>query len=161
MTSRTDVLIADLKLEPHPEGGHFREVFRSASRVRPEDGRGDRDALTTIFFLLREGEFSRFHRVWSDEIWHFYEGEPLDLMIVRADFSTCERIQLGPLTAGGNPVAVVAAGDWQAAVPRGAYALVGCSVGPGFDFGDFSMLTDLPEEAERLRRRYPDVAALL
>lgn len=161
MTRRADALIAELRLESHPEGGHFRELFRSTCRVQPADRRGQRDALTTIFFLLREGEFSRLHRVLSDEIWHFYEGEPLELIVVRADFSACERVTLGPLERGGEPVAVVPAGDWQAAVPRGAYSLVGCSVGPGFDFADFSMLTDFPAEMEKLRQRYSDVADLL
>ena len=148
MTRRADALIAELRLEPHPEGGHFRELFRSTCRVQPADRRGQRDALTTIFFLLREGEFSRLHRVLSDEIWHFYEGEPLELIVVRADFSACERVTLGPLERGGELVAVVPAGDWQAAVPQGAYSLVGCSVGPGFDFAEFSMLTEFPAEAE-------------
>ena len=76
MPNRADQLIELLGLQPHPEGGHYSEVFRSALAVEPPDGRGRRPAVTTIYFLLRAGEHSALHRVLSDEIWHFYEGEP-------------------------------------------------------------------------------------
>ena len=80
MHSRAAELIARLEMIPHPEGGHFCEVFRSSSIVRPDDARPPRAALTTIYFLLQSGEYSALHRVLSDEVWHFYEGDPLELV---------------------------------------------------------------------------------
>jgi predicted cupin superfamily sugar epimerase len=147
-------LISSLGLQPHPEGGHYREVFRSSSSVQPGDGRGERSALTTIYFLLMAGEQSRLHRVTSDEAWHFYEGDPLDLLWTGAEPMVLHQARLGPVSAGMAPVAVVPAGGWQAARSSGAYTLVGCTVGPGFDFADFQMLGDHPELAEELCGRH-------
>lgn len=158
MHPRAAELIRLLDLKPHPEGGHFREIFRSPRSVRPADGRGDRSALTAILFLLPAGESSRWHRLESDEVWHHYEGDPLELFVLGGALERCERRLLG---AGHGPVAEVPAGCWQAARPAGAYALAGCTVGPGFDFADFRMLADDPAAAETLRRRFPDLAVLL
>lgn len=140
--SRVDELISDLALAPHPEGGHFREVFRSGEQVTPADGRGERSALTTIYFLLTAAEKSVWHRVQSDETWHHYEGAVLELWTAAADFSTIQCQRLGPLAAEVAPVRVVPGGCWQAARPAGEYTLVGCTVGPGFDFADFLLLRD-------------------
>src|SRR5262245_15762521 len=120
-------LIDLLHLVPHPEGGHFAEVFRSPSVVDPRDGRPPRAAVTTIFFLLRAGERSAMHAVASDEVWHFYEGDPLELVWIDPHFTTIHRAVLGPVSSTRRPVAVVPAGCWQAARPTGAYTLVGCS----------------------------------
>ncbi len=158
MHPRAAELVRLLDLKPHPEGGHFREVFRSTRSVRPADGRGDRSALTAITFLLAAGEFSRWHRLASDEVWHHGEGDPLELFALDAGLERCERRVLG---AGREPVAGIPAGCWQAARPAGAYALAGCTVGPGFDFADFRMLADDPAAAGILRRRFPDLAGLL
>lgn len=138
--SRADELIRALDLGPHPEGGWYAEVFRSGETVTPADGRGVRSALTTIYFLLTAGQVSRLHRVLSDEVWHFYEGDPLELVVAPGDLSRRARVTLGPVAAGVAPVHTVAAGDWQGARPLGSYTLVGCTVGPGFDFADFEML---------------------
>ena len=149
MSPRAAHLIETLGLEPHPEGGHYREVFRSPHTVRPEDGRGERAALTVIHFLLSEGEASRWHRVASDEAWHLVEGDPLALLVSRDDFATVETLRLG---AEAGPAAVVPAGAWQAARSLGAYSLVGCTVGPGFDFADFELVDAHPDLAEAARR---------
>ena len=85
-SSRVAELIRDLNLIPHPEGGFYARIFLSSSRVEPADGRGARPSLTTIYFLLPEGAFSRWHRVTSDEVWHFYEGAPLELLQMSADW---------------------------------------------------------------------------
>lgn len=149
--SRPDELIRALGLQPHPEGGSFSEVFRSTARVLPADARGPRAALTTIYFLLTRGQRSRLHRVASDEVWHFYEGAPLELTVIDSDFAVTERVTLGALDlratqegrrlpGGTEVVYAVREGMWQAARPLGEYSLVGCSVAPGFDFADFSML---------------------
>ena len=129
MHPRAQVLIDALALEPHPEGGWYRQVFKSRERVtRHRDG-AERSAITTIYFLLVEGTESRRHIVQSDEVWHFYEGDPLELMIGE------ERVTLD----ADHRVQVVPARVWQSARPLGAYALVGCTVGPGFEFDDFAM----------------------
>ena len=159
--TRAAVLIEGLRLTPHPEGGYFREVHRSAARVQPLDGRGDRLALTTIYFLLVAGQVSRWHRVASDEVWHYYEGGALELLVTDAGFHDVSRRRLGPVADDTQPVHVVAAGEWQAARPIGAHTLVGCTVGPGFEFSDFQMLDALPDEAAILKHRHPDLAMFI
>jgi uncharacterized protein len=126
--SRAADLIRGLGLTPHPEGGYYREIFRSAARVQPLDGRTDRLALTTIYFLLVAGQVSRWHRVASDEVWHHYEGGPLELLVADAGFNDVSRHLLGPVSEKTEPVRVVLAGEWQAARPTGTYTLVGCTV---------------------------------
>lgn len=151
-------------MQPHPEGGHFVEIYRSHTAVQPADARGDRAALTTIFFLLREGEISRWHRViGADEVWHFYEGDPLELLTAPPGFERVDRHRLGPVDPDREqrPVHVVAADVWQAARSTGAYTLVGCTVGPGFDFADFQMLRDLPADRETARARQPQASAFI
>jgi len=142
MHPRASQLIEVLRLEPHPEGGYFREIHRSASRVRPADGRADRDAATTIYFLLVEGTHSRWHRVLSDEVWHLYEGGPLELFTAPQAADRVQRVVLGAAVESDGPVHVVPAGWWQAARPLAAYVLVGCTVAPGFVYEDFSFLRD-------------------
>ncbi len=161
MDSHAAHLISSLGLVPHPEGGHFREVYRSASRVQPLDERSERAALTTIYFLLTTGEVSHWHRVASDEVWHYYEGDALELFIADLHFEQLTRRVLGPVGEGAQPVHVVPAHSWQAARSMGAYTLVGCTVGPGFDFADFQLLRGLPAEAEAVRRRHSEAAVFL
>jgi predicted cupin superfamily sugar epimerase len=98
MTDRAAALIATLGLTPHPEGGYYGELYRSSASVDPGDGRGARPALTTIYFLLPAGAISRWHRVQSDEAWHFYEGAPLDLWLATPQAETVQRNRLGPLS---------------------------------------------------------------
>jgi predicted cupin superfamily sugar epimerase len=130
--------------------------------------RGERSALTSIYFLLAAGQCSRWHRVLSDEAWHFYEGAPLELFTVNESLDRLELTRLGPHAAdpghdqtATRPTHVVPAGTWQAVRPTGAYALVGCTVGPGFDFADFSMLSDDAAGAERLVARFPHLSDLV
>ena len=162
MHPRAAELVATLDLRPHPEGGFYREIFRSTAQVTPADGRGPRAALTTIYFLLAEGAVSRWHRVTSDEVWHLYEGGPLELLEFGASGGALVRHQLGPVGSGtGAPVCTIRAGMWQAARPLADYALVGCTVGPGFDFADFRLLADDPDRAAFVRTAWPDVAGLI
>src|SRR5262245_38149956 len=121
---RAAELIATLKLRPHPEGGFFREVFRSTDVVAPKDDRGERAALTTIYFLLIAGDCSRWHQVKSDEVWHLYEGGPLELL--ELDVSGRELVRHRLASIGdetGAPVCTIAAGHWQAARPLADFAL--------------------------------------
>jgi hypothetical protein len=131
--SASDV-IRLLDLEPHPEGGHFREVFRDARQVE-----GGRAASTAIYFLLAHGERSHWHRVDAVEIWHWHAGAALELEIAD-EKGRIERIRLGSdLAAGERPQSIVAAHAWQAAQSLGDWTLVGCTVAPGFEFSGFEL----------------------
>jgi predicted cupin superfamily sugar epimerase len=161
MHSRAAQLIHSLNLKPHPEGGFFREVHRSQHSVQPQDERPGRAALTAIYFLLAEGQISRWHRVRSDEVWHFFDGDPLELLVTDPAFDGVTRSFIGPASENMLPMHVVPANYWQAARPTGAYALVGCTVGPGFDFADFVMLKDSQHDRELLSQRQPTLADLV
>jgi predicted cupin superfamily sugar epimerase len=132
-------LIAQLELVPHPEGGHYRETYRSGLEVNTP--RGPRAASTAILFLLAAGECSRWHRIASDEAWHHHGGGSLALYELSPQ-GHGRRIQLGlNLEAGDRPQHVVPAGSWFAAEPLVAspWSLVSCTVAPGFDFADFEL----------------------
>jgi uncharacterized protein len=161
MHARAVALIASLNLRPHPEGGYYGEVYRSSSLVMPGDTRAERSALTTIYFLLPAGDVSRWHLVASDEAWHFYEGAPLELLTADRHFTRIERTMVGPVADASQPVHVVPANIWQAARSTGAYTLVGCTVGPGFDFADFQLLRTAPAEADSARARHPGIAEFI
>lgn len=160
-TSRERNLIDQLGLRAHPEGGWYAEVFRSDVAVQPLDGRGVRVGLTTIYFLLTRGQRSRLHRVTSDEVWHFYEGDPLQLTVCGSAFDDLRTVTLAPFGEQSTPVHVVRAHEWQAAQSLGDYTLVGCTVGPGFEFADFAMLSDDGETAERFLLKYPHLVELV
>ena len=122
-----------LGLSPHPEGGFFRETFRSPA---PPGGRA---ASTAIYYLLREGEVSAWHRVDADEVWHHYAGAPLELILSDGGGSR-EAVLLGnDFGRGERPQAVVPAGVWQTARTLGGWTLVGCTVAPAFDFAGFEL----------------------
>ena len=128
-----DSIIARLNLQPHPEGGHYAETWRHA----PADG--GRGAGTAIYYLLRAGERSHWHRVDAAEIWHFYAGDPLVLHLSE-DGRTTRVTVLGPdIAAGQAPQVVVPPQCWQAAEPAGPWTLVGCTVSPAFEFAGFEM----------------------
>jgi predicted cupin superfamily sugar epimerase len=127
-----------LGLHPHPEGGFFRETFRDPGGLAVPSG--DRGASTAIYYLLRDGEISAWHRVRdAAEVWHHYAGAPIDLTL-SLDGRSVEALRLGSdLAAGERPQAVVPAGVWQTARAVGGWALVGCTVAPGFEFSSFEM----------------------
>ena len=126
-------LIARLQLTPHPEGGHYRETFRHAPAS------GGRGAMTAIFFMLQAGEVSAWHRVDAAEIWHYYAGAPLALSLSEDGRTSATRL-LGPdLVAGQLPQIVVPPHCWQSAASHGAWTLVGCTVGPAFEFEGFTL----------------------
>jgi predicted cupin superfamily sugar epimerase len=126
-------IISLLELQPHPEGGHYRETFRDTRIVD-----GGRAASTAIYFLLARGERSHWHRVDATEIWHWHAGAPLRLEI--SDGGKRTTVRLGPdLAAGERPQGVVPPGAWQAAESLGDWTLVGCAVAPGFEFSGFEL----------------------
>ena len=121
-----------LDLQPHPEGGHFRETFRDAAQVN------GRAVSTAIYFLLRAGEVSRWHRVDAAEAWHWHAGAPLVLDI--AGDGSLRTVTLGmDLLAGQHPQAIVPPHAWQRAQSLGDWTLVGCTVAPGFEFAHFEL----------------------
>ena len=132
MRSEADRLIGLLELKPHPEGGHFRETFRDCGPAP-----AGRATSTAIYFLLKAGEVSRWHRVDAAEVWHFYRGAPLELRIGKQTYMLGANIDEAQV-----PQIVVPAGAWQCARSLGDYSLVGCTVAPGFAFEHFEMAPD-------------------
>lgn len=152
-----DTIIKRLELLPHPEGGFYKETYRSKETINssslPESYLSNRNYATSIYFLLTSDNFSAFHRIKQDEIWHFYKGSPISLHILTKEGSY-EKHMIGSNLEGGEvPQFVVHAGDWFASeveVPN-SYALAGCAVSPGFDFEDFEMAT-----SRELLQKYPN-----
>lgn len=149
-------LVEVLGLAPHPEGGFFRETWRSPLALGSLPHGAARSASTAIYFLLAAGSFSALHRVASDEVWHHYDGDPIELHVLEGRVH--QMFVLGrDLARGQRPQHVVPAGAWQAALLLGTrWALCGCTVAPGFDFADFEM----PSREEMLRL-LPDHRAIV
>jgi uncharacterized protein len=164
--ARAQALIKRLHLIPHPEGGFYREIYRSGETVLTTRGQrgstsltpGARSAVTTIYFLLLRGQKSVFHRVRSDEIWHYYEGAALRLIDIDAKLRECTEYRLGPERGATRQVVTIRANHWQAAQSRGDYTLVGCTVAPGFDFSDFTLLRDEPRTHSQLIKKFPKLS---
>ena len=129
MTAEADRLIRLLDMKPHPEGGYFRETYRDTNEGRAHS--------TAIYFLLKAGEVSRWHRVDAAEVWHFYRGAPLELKIGKDTYVLGADIDEAQV-----PQLVVPPNAWQAARSLGDYTLVGCTVAPGFEFSKFEMAPD-------------------
>lgn len=141
MKQSAEYWVDRLKLEPHPEGGFFKETYRSSLASKYEGFPESRNVSTGIYFLLMAGNFSGFHRIKSDEIWHFYAGDPISIYVIYEN-GEMEEISLGlDLDQGERPQAIVPANCWFASQVKddGAYGLVGCTVAPGFDFQDFEL----------------------
>lgn len=134
-------LVKRLGLEPHPEGGWYREIHRSTTMFQTP--LGPRSALTAIYFLLEQQQYSRWHMVGSDEVWHHGDGAALELLIYRPDSRELRHHVLGPVGETQEPIAVARAGEWQAARSLGSWSLVGCDVAPGFDFEDFQFVAGI------------------
>jgi predicted cupin superfamily sugar epimerase len=130
-----DEIIAALGLQPHPEGGHFAETFRD-----PQVDAAGRARSTAIYFLLKAGERSHWHRVDAVEIWHWHAGAPLRLSLAAQAGAAIAHLALGPdLAAGQRPQGIVPQHHWQAAESLGDWTLVGCTVAPAFEFSGFEL----------------------
>ncbi len=137
MSLTVEDLVSQFSLLPHPEGGFYRETYRSELAAVPPNGSAERNYSTAIYFLLTEGNFSAFHRIKSDEVWHHYTGASIVVHIIDQD-GNYRQIKLGKaFELGEVPQAVVKAGEWFASEAIGEFGLVGCTVSPGFDFADF------------------------
>ncbi len=153
-----DYWINGLDLTPHPEGGCYRETYRSRTLIDPPGFKGSRSAYTAIFFLLKGNEISRLHRIKSDEIWHFHYGSSLSLHIITTA-GAHEIVRLGPdIGNGHNFQAMIPASHWFGATVDDpcSYSLVGCTVAPGFDFQDFELA-----ERQKLLATYPMHKAII
>jgi predicted cupin superfamily sugar epimerase len=135
-------IIEWLDLQPHPEGGMYAETWRAGAVD------GARPTGTAIYFLLRAGERSHWHRVDATEIWHYYAGDPIELRTSVDGVSVTTRVLGTDLAAAQRPQLAVAPGEWQAAVSLGAWTLVGCTVSPGFDFAGFELAAEGWEPSE-------------
>lgn len=160
MTPSVTALVEQLKLLPHPEGGYYRETYRSEELISqhalPPRFGGERTFSTSIYFLLTAGNFSAFHRIKSEECWHFYAGSSLHVHVL-TPAGEYHLIRLGPdLHSGETFQAVVPAGAWFASETMGAYTLAGCTVSPGFDFRDFELA-----DVAALTAAWPRYASLI
>lgn len=147
-----------LEMHPHPEGGFYKETYRSASTTLMGEENQERHHSTAIYFLLLEDKFSAFHRIKSDELWHFYAGNPIEIFYID-DQDNLQTICLGNnLEKGEKFQAVVPAHCWFASrmAHPNTFALVGCTVAPGFDFQDFEMA-----KRQTLLRQYPQHAQII
>jgi hypothetical protein len=164
MPEAASVLIEQLGLLPHPEGGFFRETYRATmdlpgAALAPHFA-GFRNVSTAIYYLLAQGDRSRFHRIRSDEVWHFYAGDPLQVIELTQAGSVQVTLLGTNFSAGEVPQHMVPAGRWfgSCPAPGSGYSLVGCTVAPGFDFADFEMasrhqlLRDFPSAGEWIER---------
>jgi len=140
-------IIKKLELKPHPEGGYFRETYRSLGEINKEslntDYNGKRNYSTCIYFLLTSDTFSAFHKIKQDEIWHFYDGSPIILHTI-SETGDYKKHTIGrDFSRGEIPQLVVPGNHWFAAtvINKNDYSLVGCTVSPGFDFSDFELPT--------------------
>jgi len=153
-------LIQFYQLLPHPEGGYYKETYRSTEHIPsnsiPERFKGSRSFSTAIYFLLVENSFSAFHRIQSDECWHFYAGDSVDIHVLHAN-GDYELIKLGNnIEIGEQYQAIVPAGAWFASKTNGNNSLVGCTVAPGFDFADFELAN-----AAELTSQFPAQVSLI
>lgn len=155
-----DELIRRFDLKAHPEGGFFSETYRSAERVtRADDAAQTRSASTAIYYLLSDGAHSAWHRIKSDEVWHFYAGEPLNVHVLD-EAGTLVTHRLGNALVHPDAVfqAVAPAGLWFAAecADPATFALVGCTVAPGFEFSEFELA-----DVDALKAQHPQHAAFI
>ena len=134
MSTTAADIIARLGLKPHPEGGHYREIFRDARA----DAQG-RSLSSAIYFLLSGGQRSRWHRIDAVEIWHFYSGAPMALRIAEEGGPARTLVLGADIVAGERPQAIVPAHAWQSAESTGEWTLVGCTVAPAFEFSKFEL----------------------
>ncbi len=155
-------LIEQYQLQPHPEGGWYVQTYKSSESIPaaalPSRFAGDRYFSSAIYFLLEEGNFSAFHRIQSDECWHFYSGDPLELLVFHPG-GELSVITLGSDNSRGQRFQyVVPAGCWFASRPAAGsrYSFVGCTVAPAFDFTDFELA-----DGEQLAATYPAFATLV
>ncbi|NJN26704.1 MAG: cupin domain-containing protein [Cyclobacteriaceae bacterium] len=162
MSKTAEYWINSLALKPHPEGGYYREVYRSEEELKqhslPLRYAGDRAFATSIFFLLKNNQISAFHRIQSDETWHCYAGVTLELFVLQTDGSLAHLLLGSQVERGEYLQVTIPRQHWFAArlVEQQGYALLGCTVAPGFHFDDFELAN-----RKELIDRYPKHAEII
>ncbi|WP_340103655.1 cupin domain-containing protein [Rhodohalobacter sp. 8-1] len=162
MKQHIERLIENLNLSPHPEGGYYKETYRSEGVIQPESDESfypvDRHFSTAIYYLLEGADTSSFHRIRSDETWHFYSGSPATIHIIHPD-SLYQALHLGPDIEQGQAFQHTVPGEswFGVSVDKpDSYLLAGCTVAPGFDFDDFEM-----GDPYKLKQAFPEHAAII
>ncbi len=161
MKRTADHWIKELSLQSHPEGGYFRESYRSAGSI-PASGLkayfGSRNFSTSIYFLLKGRDFSAFHKLKSDEVWHFYDGCALNIHVILPEGTLITKVLGDDYKRGENLQQVIPANHWFAALPidAGSFCLAGCTMAPGFDFKDFELA-----KREELSKLYPQHSEMI
>ncbi|MEP1097379.1 MAG: cupin domain-containing protein [Cyclobacteriaceae bacterium] len=156
MTAQIQEIIDLLEMQPHPEGGFYKETYRSVGAITSEslssDYSGPRTYSTCIYFMLVSGKFSAFHKINQDEVWHFYDGSPVELHTISPDGKHASHLIGRDFKKGQVPQLVVPGNHWFASKVSepDTFSLVGCTVAPGFDFDDFVLA-----KRETLQRSYP------
>jgi predicted cupin superfamily sugar epimerase len=145
-----------LDLSTHPEGGYYREKYRSKEIFKPEGFDGQRNYLTSIYFLLEEGNVSHFHSINSDELWCYHAGDPLSIFMIDQNGELDQLVLGSNLQKGEVLQALVPAGTIFGSKSNGEYSLAGCIVSPGFDFQDFKLYS-----TSYLLNRYPNCEAII
>ena len=161
MDERAEKIIKELDLSPHPEGGYFKETYRSENKLKSPNNGEIRNAVTDIYFLLVFKQISRFHKVLHDEIWHFYEGDPIELVEIQNNSHEISRVILGDKNNILNYKHCIKGSNWQAAYSLGKYSLVGCTVAPGFDFSDFEFLRENKTLCSQIIKIAPELKKLI
>ena len=162
MHEKAKYYIDKLKLQKHPEGGYFNEIYRSdeifTASVLPKRYNGDRAFSTSIYFLLEGKEISTFHKLQSDEIWHFYDGSPVRISIINPEHTLEEKLLGNTIENNESLQRVINKGSWFGAelVDKSSFTLVGCTVSPGFNFLDFEI-----GKRERLLEEYPEFSSII
>jgi predicted cupin superfamily sugar epimerase len=159
--NKADVYIEKLQLTPHPEGGYFREIYRSDELLKdglPDRYKGNRSFSTSIYFLLKGEQKSLLHKLKSDEIWHFYDGSPVKLYTIDSKGKVSQRLLGRNIDEGESMQLVIKRGYWFCAEvsDENSFSLFGCTVAPGFDFSDFEL-----GERKELLKLYPQLAELV
>lgn len=162
MNEKAKYYIDKLKLEKHPEGGYFNEIYRSGeiftASVLPKRYNGDRVFSTSIYFLLEGRDISAFHKLQSDEIWHFYDGSAIKIYIITPERKLEERVLGNDLNNNESLQIAINKNSWFGAelADRSSYSLIGCTVSPGFDFQDFEI-----GKRERLLEEFPEFSTTI
>lgn len=156
MVQSAEKIIKLLGLIKHPEGGFYKETYRSSTETEFEGFEGQRNVATGIYYLLEQDDFSAFHRIKSDETWHFYDGEPLEVIEIDSEGELTLTLIGNDLMMGDIPQYTVKAGNWFCARSRGEFSFVGCTVYPGFDFKDFEMA-----KRNELLAQYPECSDVI
>jgi predicted cupin superfamily sugar epimerase len=160
--ANAEAWINSLKLLPHPEGGYYREIYRSDVIVEksglPSSFNGSRSAGTSIYYLLKSGQRSLLHILKSDEIWHYYDGSAIVLSMIHNDGSYEEKLLGKNINEGEMPQIIIRGGIWFGAYPKddNSYSLAGCTVTPGFDFEDFQLA-----ERKKMLAKFPELESII